>query len=348
MTDINLSNRNKRTPNRNTSSMKTFDVAIQKFILEAREFNQLEVSWIQLLDTYEVEFDCIQIPDLDFNEELVVQEFLLSFYGIRVKPMTVFSIARWNYYQNILNLCKTMPFPDQYPYLPYLFITKKFKKIHRILDFYKLKDEECYNTWKVWSNLFENKKSAHKIVSSCIYSKIGEVYGILLSNTWSSYNKSIGVLRSHNLKDLESIIHADIILYKNSTSEEQIAVSLLTSSLMGKYGVLAFLRLLKHYLDYNMHPQAQMLCLYITNKFAGEFADLARAFLIKVQGKMKRITVPRTSDSLLCHYYFLRSCIKYNLRPHLGHIIISFNLITKQLQNIKFYVNMFDIKVFLM
>ena len=346
--------REKRRKCNRIMEMKNLNACIDKFIDEVSENNKEEINWIYLLDnkeefSYEFQGNMGQMRGDDSleNQKSIVQEFLITFFEISIKPITSIYASKWRYIEDTVKNSKKHTLLEQFDKIEYFFIRKKFKRITQILEAVENSTEiKDFRTWRIWFNLFHKKKtSASLLESSCIFSKLCKIYSILYSNSWGSYISSINTLISYNLQDLESIIYADILLYNNNPEEEPKAINLLNTALLGSYGKLAFLRLLKHYFQYNSFHEAQMLCIYAKNKFQGEILELAEAFHKKTEGKLKNISVPIHTNNMLVHYYFARACIKYNLKLPIEKVKFSIEFAEKVLESENMLKNVFSIKV---
>ena len=77
-------------------------------------------------------------PLFSITEDLIVQEFLLSYFGIIVKPFTVNSASKSKHIDSLIKKSKNSSFSDQFSIIPYLFIRKKYSRIQKILNFFDL------------------------------------------------------------------------------------------------------------------------------------------------------------------------------------------------------------------
>ena len=341
--------RHRRISNRKTDRLTLYDHVIEKYIHEVREFNKQEIQWIELLSENHTNFVIFEPPLFSITEDLIVQEFLLSYFGIIVKPFTVNSASKSKHIDSLIKKSKNSSFSDQFSIIPYLFIRKKYSRIQKILNFFDLTHDKKTEVWKVWLFLFQNKKISLNSCESCIFSQLSKVYSTFYSKSWNSYGNSIKLLKSFNMKELEPIIHADLIFNNNNQSEDHFAITLLVTALPSKYGLLSFFRLLKHYFEYNLYKEAQMLCVYVQNKYVGEFFEIAEAFIMKIKGKLKNIVSPSISaNNYLCHYYFCRACIKYNLRVSYENVKFSFEILKNFLENFELFSYFFEVLVVFM
>ena len=336
-----------RNRERDRKVLKNVNFSLGKFIEEVKECNAEELSWMQLISAQQKRDTQFNITQIELDEQKCLQEFFLSFFQIQFKHLTVLSAERYIHIEKKIVQAKEHPLTVQYKYMHYFFIKKKFKRIQQILDVHEALPENLSNNlWAVWLSLFHRKSIKFTGEDISIYSNICRIYSTLYSNSWTSYSKSIKILNSYKLGDLEPVILADIILYNNDQGEESQAISLLSSALLGAFGILALLRLLKHYFEYNQFQAAQMLCVYVKNKLQGELKEIAEGYEKKIEGLLKKASVPKMSSSnLLMHYFFVRSSVKYGLRVPLNKIKRSIVYIVSSLEQAHYLRNMFDIKV---
>lgn len=321
------------------------DDKVGKYIEEVMKCNDEEVRWMKLLEKRKVLDKGVGVIEVDMREETILQEFLIRFYCGWVKVLDKYSISRFKVFQKIVKDSKEKTPLDQLEWMPIFFILNKMKSIHRILASCEILDlTNTYIIWQKWYELF-NKKPSHLASNpNSLYSKIANIYSQYSFFTWNSTEKAISLTKTSSLNDLEPIIIADLLL--SSDTKESYAITLLTSSLVGPYGKLAFFRLLKHYLEYNSYELGQMLCVYTKNKLQGEVRDIASAYFIKILGKNKTVSIPTHLDCPLAHYFFVRACVKYNLKSPLEAVKSSFKYLVFTSKSLNFTMHLFDIRVF--
>lgn len=327
--------------------MKKCDSGLHQFIEEVKELNREEIAWGQLVENQgkERENQIFEVKNVSLDEQDCVEVFLMSFFEIEVKDFTGFLAGRSKCIDEMVQKAKKLSLAEQYKYMHYFFMRKKWKRIHEVLRAHEVVPENReINLWRTWAKLFE-KKSEKVRGENGIFSQIAKVYSSLYLKSWGAYRDSVKILKEFRIGDLENIILADIILWNNEQSEESQAVGLLTSALLGKFASLAFFRLLKHYSEYNQLKDAQMLCVYVKNKLTGETAEIAEAYLKKIEGKTGKILAPHPGSSLLQHYFFVRASVKYSLKVPLNHVKNSISYIVFSLTSAGLLRNMFDIKV---
>ncbi|OMJ68522.1 hypothetical protein SteCoe_34000 [Stentor coeruleus] len=332
---------------RTRKNLGRIDDKLGKYIEEVMKCNDEEVKWMKLLERMKIQNQVVDVVEVDMREEMILQEFLIRFYCGWVKAMDKYSISRFKVFQKIVKDSKEKTPLDQLEWVHIFFILGKIKSIHRILTSCEILDlTNTYIIWQNWYFLFTKKlfSSSSSSLSNPIslYSKIGNIYCQFNSFTWNSTEKAISLTQTSNLNDLEPIIIADLLL--SSDTKESYAISLLTSSLTGPYGKLAFFRLLKHYLEYNSYELGQILCVYTKHKLQGEICDISSAYFIKILGKNKKVSIPTPSDCPLAHYFFVRACVKYNLKGPLESIKSSFKYLISISKLLNFTMHVFDIR----
>ena len=319
---------------------------IGKFISEASSANKMEVKWIQLIQNVdEIRFDKV-LSIGNYSEEVWIEEFLMRFFGFHGKVMNKGDVAKMKFIDSVLNGCKESTILEQAKNIVFYFIKGKWKRVKKIVEFCEIaKINKNYETWKAWIGLFLKKKVVDKCENSGVYSRIANAYAVLYSRGWGSFKNAVNLLKNSSLGDLEQVLYADFLLYTENTSNQEMAIKILTNSLQSKYAKLAFYRLISHYLSYSMYSEASMLCIYVKSKHEGEIQELAEGLFVKIHGKLRKIKEKMQIHSLLANYYFVRSVIKYCLPVSLEFVRESLMILEESLTAYEFYEHMFDIKV---
>ena len=218
--------------------------------------------------------------------------------------------------------------------------------IERVLDYLKIcNKKQEYLCWMMWFQLFKDGKTKIRCEDQAGYSKLANFFALISSGSWGCYSKAAIMIKTSGLGEIEQVLIEYLGLNSQSFPYNKENLVNLVSFISSSNGKLAFAMVLTYFLNYNSYNSASMLCVYVKNKYENDLQQLAEGFLMKLSGKCKKFLVLKSNNNLFEVYHFIRSCIKYSLNTQLSIIKESFEILTKSLENLKWFYNMFDIKV---
>lgn len=321
------------------------DQCVGTYICEAFDANRLEVQWNLVLTNEECKAEIWELKAWEVNDEVILEEFLIQFIPVRIKPLTDRAIWVYKEFERVVREAKSESLEKQFELMPVYFVLSKWKRIRLVLEFLRVSGNRMFECWSVWSELFLKRKSKVRCRGVTVYEKLGNFYAIMYSNAWGYYKDSVFLAGNQELGELQSILLADLGLFYNNVPEDTQNIKILTENLENKYKKLAFCKLLYHYFNNNLLTAAQMLCVYIKNKYEGDLKNLAEGVLMKINGKLKIVQDVTNPHNLLENYHFIRSCVKYNLNVPVNKLTRSCFILSTTLSAYKFTTNMFDVKV---